>query len=67
MPELRRSTAYWRRECNLSTERSRERRQEDSPHPWPDLRGWLIAAVVVAVTLIVGYLFQAFFGVGAWS
>jgi hypothetical protein len=62
------SVERWRRESRLAIERSRERRTQGSPHPWPPTAaGWagaLLAAVVIA---LVCYGFLVFFGVEAWS
>lgn len=62
------SVERWRRESRLSIERSRERREQGSPHPWPSsLREWLIAFGITAVVGGVGYGFLLLFGTGAWS
>lgn len=43
----------WRRECERSIERSRERRAYVGPHPWPTGRQWICALLVVAAVLLV--------------
>lgn len=44
----------WRRECNQSIERSRERRGYVRPHPWPTATQW--AGALLAVLLVLAAL-----------
>lgn len=62
------SVERWRRESQLAIERSRERRAQGSPHPWPaTLRDGLVALLAAVVIVAVCYGFLVFFGAGAWS
>jgi hypothetical protein len=62
------SLQQWRSESARSLARSRERREQPSPHPWPaSAREWLAPAAIACGIALVGYLFLVFFGAVVWS